>query len=477
MATSNHPKVFISYSWSNADHERWVLEIAESLVQAGVKVLFDKWDLREGQDTNHFMEKMVNDATVSKVVILADRLYVEKANDRSGGVGTETQIISAEIYAKQDQTRFVLVVCERDENGKPFLPTYYKSRIYIDLSSESVYASEHEKLIRWIYDKPLYVRPEIGVRPGYLDEGEHLNLGTGIHARRALDAIMNGKPTAQGAFKDYANVFQTNLERFRIARKKDMVFDEVFKKSIDDFLPFKNEALSIFSAIAAYSQNLQYADDIHFFLEIVYKYTQRPGHISQHYESDFDNFRFIVHELFLSIFAIFIKSGRFDLAGELVNRPYYLPNSAHFQKEPMMDFSAFLENIRSFDERKRRLESDRISLHADELVARVAASNLSPDDIYQADIVLFLRAQIKGGFWYPETCIYVGRRMRPLEIFARSISRAYFEKIRHLLGVADLAELKAKIGSLANSHSKLGAGFHTVDIAAVTGTSLLGSQS
>ncbi len=65
-------------------------------------------------------------------------------------LGQETQIISKEVYDNQKQDKFVLVVTEKDENGKPYLPTYYKSRIYIDLSEPDSYAENFEKLQRWV---------------------------------------------------------------------------------------------------------------------------------------------------------------------------------------------------------------------------------------------------------------------------------------------------------------------------------------
>lgn len=153
-------KLFISYSWSTPDHEDWVLRLATELRQSGVDVILDKWDLKEGHDAFAFMEKMVSDKNVRKVIIVSDKLYAEKANERSGGVGTETQIITSEIYTKVEQGKFVVVIPEKDENGKPFLPAYYKSRIYIDLSSEELYSKNFEQLLRWIYNKPRHVKPE-----------------------------------------------------------------------------------------------------------------------------------------------------------------------------------------------------------------------------------------------------------------------------------------------------------------------------
>ena len=98
MTSSLPPKLFISYCWSTPVHEQWVLDLGEELISSGVEVILDKWDLREGHDSVAFMEKMVTDPSITKVLIICDRMYAAKADGRAGGVGTETQIISREVY-------------------------------------------------------------------------------------------------------------------------------------------------------------------------------------------------------------------------------------------------------------------------------------------------------------------------------------------------------------------------------------------
>lgn len=115
------PRLFISYSWSSQDHELWVVDLATQLRESGIDVILDKWELKEGHDSIAFMEKMVTDPTINKVAVISDRKYAEKADGRVSGVGTETQIISREVYEKQDQNKFVAVLPERDDEGKPFL--------------------------------------------------------------------------------------------------------------------------------------------------------------------------------------------------------------------------------------------------------------------------------------------------------------------------------------------------------------------
>ena len=102
MQNDNIPKVFISYSWSS---DALVLDLAQRLVSHGVDVVLDKWELKEGNDKYKFMERCVNDADITKVLIICDKAYAQKANDRTGGVGDETVIISSEIYGNANLNR------------------------------------------------------------------------------------------------------------------------------------------------------------------------------------------------------------------------------------------------------------------------------------------------------------------------------------------------------------------------------------
>ncbi|WP_409457108.1 toll/interleukin-1 receptor domain-containing protein [Pseudomonas oryzihabitans] len=110
MGEKVSPKLFISYSWSSLDHEQWVADLAIQLAHHGVHVLFDKWDLREGDSTHAFMERMVTDPDVKKVIMICDSSYAEKADKRAAGVGTETQIISRSIYDNEDPGKFAAVL-------------------------------------------------------------------------------------------------------------------------------------------------------------------------------------------------------------------------------------------------------------------------------------------------------------------------------------------------------------------------------
>lgn len=162
------PRAFISYSWSSPGHQARIRQWAEQMVSDGIDVVLDVWDLNEGNDKYAFMEKMVTDESVTHVLVFSDSEYAAKADARKAGVGTESQIISKEVYSKVQQSKFIPVVCEFDAKGEPCLPTFFKSRIWIDFSSSEAANENWEQLIRVLYGKPAHEKPTLGKTPAYI---------------------------------------------------------------------------------------------------------------------------------------------------------------------------------------------------------------------------------------------------------------------------------------------------------------------
>lgn len=452
------PKLFISYSWSNSSHEQWVVELATSLCESGVDVILDKWDLKEGHDAYAFMEKMVSDPEIEKVAIICDQVYAEKADGRQGGVGTETQIISKEVYDNQQQDKFVAIVSNKDDSGHPYLPTYYKSRIYIDLSEPDTYAENFEKLLRWIFNKPLYEKPELGKMPAFLSETSAVSLGTTASFKRAIDAIKNNKSNAPGAIDEFFELFSSNLERFRIEKTEEEL-DELVVRNIEEFLPYRNDAIQVFITIAQYAPTEENIIKLHRFLESLIPYMSRPPEITHYTDWDFDNFKFIVHEIFLYAFSILIKYERFEQANYLLQNQYYVAGNSDYGRNVMVGFHVFREHMRSLEGRNKRLELRRLSLRADLLEERSKSSGIKFRYLMQGDFVLFMRAEIEDedrySRWWPETLLYLFRFHSAFEIFARANSRKYFDKVKCLLAVDQKEDLNDLLESYSSGQRRL----------------------
>lgn len=128
-----YKKVFVSYSWTPESNKKWVRSLVEKLQQDGVRVIVDFLDLNPGHDKFAFTERAVSDQTIDKVLIICNKTYKEKADERKGGVGDESTIISPYMYGNANQEKFIPIVNELGANEEVYLPNYLKSRIYIDM--------------------------------------------------------------------------------------------------------------------------------------------------------------------------------------------------------------------------------------------------------------------------------------------------------------------------------------------------------
>ena len=165
VSENKQPIVFISYSWDSKAHEDWVIKLATQLLDNGVDVILDKWDLGPlGKPLPHFMENSISKS--NRVICIMTPNYKIKADNPVGGVGYEYSMITAEIFAKIDTSKFIPLFKEgTDENA---IPTALKSRKYVDMRDETQFEEKFkEELLRDIHNEPLYVKPPIGKKPSF----------------------------------------------------------------------------------------------------------------------------------------------------------------------------------------------------------------------------------------------------------------------------------------------------------------------
>lgn len=149
--------VFISYCHKDTT-EDWIVKLVTKLGEHGINCIVDIYDLQLGQDLNYFMEKMKD---ADKVLILSGKTYKEKADNREGGVGTETQIISNEVYNDVEQTKFIPIVISKNEEGNAYLPYYLETRLYTDFSDDNLFSKNFEEVVKQIFDLPKKEKPHV----------------------------------------------------------------------------------------------------------------------------------------------------------------------------------------------------------------------------------------------------------------------------------------------------------------------------
>lgn len=86
------PRVFLSYSHEEPEHDQWVMDLGKLLRENGADAYLDKWDLIPGQDTTYFMESQIrrcNGTLFNNSVICGYR----RINSRAGNYSLEKWIL------------------------------------------------------------------------------------------------------------------------------------------------------------------------------------------------------------------------------------------------------------------------------------------------------------------------------------------------------------------------------------------------
>lgn len=442
------PKIFISYSWTCSD---MVLALSERLIGHGVDVVLDKYDLKEGQDKYEFMEQCVNNPDITKVLIISDKSYTEKANKRKNGVGDETVIISSELYGNHKQEKFIPIVAEKDEKGNPYLPTYIKTRIYIDLSNEEIYEAEYEKLLRNIYEKPLYRKPKLGKRPEWIDEEE-----TNLFPLKDLIKQIKGCDNSnkrRSCILRFEEKYIEELKGFYIQNVKP---EEAFKnyqktKGIRDvFLEFI-EMISI--------EEKEYAEVVCDFFEFMYNHLTNITKIREgthsYIEDDLDVFKVLIWELFILTVTYMRYIKDYYSIHIILIHTYFLDLSGFGGNFEEANYCEFRHHSQIIEDRYKQQTADKnkYTLLGNEICCnREKIPIYSKENIAESDLFLYqIRNALSltendnhywGAYWFPELYVYAERSP---EEWRKMKSRKYCETLFELFGVTSLNQLKDAI--------------------------------
>lgn len=141
------PKVFISYSWDDKNHKEWVKELATRLRNNGVDAFIDQW-LRPGDPLPEFMERSVRENDFILIICTPD--YKIKSDKRTGGVGYEGGIMTAEVFQNENHRKFIPIL--RKGTNHSAMASWLAGKIFIDFRSDPVNEEEWLKLLVALFD-------------------------------------------------------------------------------------------------------------------------------------------------------------------------------------------------------------------------------------------------------------------------------------------------------------------------------------
>lgn len=452
MKKIENPKVFISYAWGDEDHENKVLAFASQLVGDGIDVLLDKWNLTEGNDTYAFMERCVNDPSVTNVLMLLDPLYAKKADDRSGGVGTETQIISAEIYQDVEQDKFIPVVVERDEADNVCKPTYLKTRLHFDLSMLEKYDSEYQRLVKKLYGVEIHVKPTLGKKPEWVDKPSTVKLKTIVR----YESLRSSQPAKakETLFEEYLSEIKTRLLKFSQSTLQSRVTPEEYLSLYDETSIIKEDFLQLV-------KNSLYVENSHKRIAEFFEETKNGLHLTLNNNLRKEVAAIRIHELFLYVVAYYLKNNDPSAVGHLLGKTYF--NYGSYGQTPEADSFTMFYSGRAHQNLDKAINNrdnkNYLTGTGNYWIETLQTDFCSKEQFVLADLICFNyliygKDCIDRENWFPTTYIFDNEHISILGVFAKKlISREHALDILPIFGFDTVEALTDKMKEIEETQS------------------------
>jgi len=100
------------------------------------------------------------------VLLICTEKYAIKSNDGTEGVGYERSIVTGELFSTTfNRIKYIPVLKGKD--AKTSLPSFLKSKLFVDFRDDSKFDNSIEELLRAIYNAPRFEKPELGEKPDF----------------------------------------------------------------------------------------------------------------------------------------------------------------------------------------------------------------------------------------------------------------------------------------------------------------------
>lgn len=434
-------EVAISYAWTSEKHKREVREFAEQLTRDNIYVHFDQWDFKKGNSLSKNMEDLLKSDEIDNILIICDELYAQKANDREGGVGKETLIISPEVYKNADQDKVIPIIWERDDDGNAFLPIYLEDRDYIDLSDDEYFEEQYQELVMQIYGKSKHERPPLGKTPSYVFDDTPA-FKTSTFSLRRFSSSLNSTNMDMICI-EFLEKFLNDLKSISLNIETHDYKDTSaqFISYLDKYDSIRDLFIKFLDKITKNEEVESIVDSIiDFFVELEYLSSGLNFNTKR---ADKIFYSFILMELFLYTVTMGLKNKKYSFVRRVIHTPYYFKE---YENEPkfFVKFSFNRDLINVLDYHINELHGkNKLSPIGEMLISRLHP-NIKNDSFVDADLICFyvtlLYYEYFKDVWVPYTYPY--KQEEYVDLIRKLSKKSHFDKVKCIFEVNTINEMK-----------------------------------
>lgn len=435
------PKVFISYAWGDEEYQQWVEQLGRRLADEGIEVILDQWSLKPGQDAFAFMERMVTDLDVRKVLCLCEPQYCAKANANKGGAGAEKTIFSSEVYGKVDQEKFIPVITGLANDGSVPLPVPLINLIYFDFSDPTRMEINFAHLVRNIWGRPLTKPPMIGPPPAFMFENSLSTVAPYARELRVFtDAAEKGNnpKQARGHAKAFVKKWTASLDSLVIRERPEGDVIEEMLRRLDAFQVVRADFVRFLMRGIDYVENFDVASDVSFVLQAGLNLQQRASG----YTFD-EGLKYALRDLVVVTTALLVEHPS-ELNGFMKTQ---YTRESHDDETSLAVFDCHLDGLTAHNHRNADKEGRGrwLSVVGHEAQKRADPELVDFSVLIEADFLLALRFP-QG--WYPRYVPYASRRFGAFPFFRKAAQD--ISSLKTVLNVESVTTLFERVDGLGS---------------------------
>lgn len=234
-------------------------------------------------------------------------------------------------------------------------------------------------------------------------------------------------------------------------RRWDIAEDEGLILALQNTIPKVVEFAHLAEAISSHNASdlcrVLYAG----FEHILAGYDLRPGFSGGFNDTDFDLYKFIGHELMVTLVMLLIREEHWETLTDLLEQDLVVKTG---RGTMVKRFHALSETVTLLKARGDHIRPPRVSVHADMLKERHESGELGAiapfDKFMEADYLLLLRAELEphderwGLGWWPWSAAYL-EHADPPRYLLEATRRGPAKRLASVLGLADEAELRERL--------------------------------
>lgn len=269
-------------------------------------------------------------------------------------------------------------------------------------------------------------------------------------ANPAVEAVENQKPNRRVAVRAELAAILKALDAAQPTITSKGGTTEEFLRALSATQPTIARFSRLAEVVAVMNDEDMATELFVWFGQVLERYSHPRGFSGAFNDADFDFFRFLGHELFVTLFAFLVREQSWNVVSRILNEPIPVKYLRRDDGPGNAEWWDVCRHVRILGGESQRRE--RLSYHGDLLRERHSTGELAAilpfDEFSDADFFLYLRSllpdeEFTGNFhWRPWSALWLQGTPRFL-LRARSVTQA--DAVRMALALPSVGEFKRRL--------------------------------